>query len=82
MNITHQIKVVGTNGQVSIGKEFAGKIVSIDQIDEGTWLIKSGEFIPDSEKWLHSKEHLDKLNSALDWVGKNPPQDNFESLIK
>jgi hypothetical protein len=31
MNIS-QIKVVGTNGQISLGKEFAGKTVLVDPI--------------------------------------------------
>lgn len=76
------IKIVGTNGQISIGKEYAGKAVSIDQVSEGVWIIKSGEFIPDSERWLHEEKHLRKLNKALDWANKNPPKDNFESLAK
>jgi hypothetical protein len=54
MDIHQQVKVIGANGQISLGKEFAGKMVVIDQISDGTWIIKSGEFIPDSEKWLCS----------------------------
>jgi len=44
--------VVGSNGQISLGKEFAGKMVLIDQVDDGTWIIKSGEFVPDSKSAL------------------------------
>lgn len=76
------VKIVGANGQVSLGKEFAGKMILIDQIDEGTWMIKSGEFIPDSEKWLHRAQDISRLERALAWAEKNEPQDNFNSLIK
>ena len=38
-----QVKVIGGNGQLSLGKEFAGQMVLIDQLDNGTWLIKTGE---------------------------------------
>lgn len=76
------VKVVGTNGQVSLGKEFAGKMILIDQIEEGTWIIKSGEFIPDSEKWLHRKQDAAKLEKALEWTKENKPVDNFDSLMK
>jgi hypothetical protein len=81
--MSHQtIKMVGTNGQISLGKEFAGKMILIDQIDRGTWIIKSGEFIPDSEKWLYQKENLSKLDKAIKWTEKNKPCDNFAQIIK
>lgn len=76
------VKIIGANGQVSLGKEFAGKMILIDQIDEGTWIIKSGEFIPDSEKWLHRTQDTAKLKKALEWAEKNEPKDNFNALLK
>ncbi len=79
---TPQVKIIGSNGQVSLGKEFAGKMVLIDKINDGTWLIKAGEFIPDSEKWLHQELHLTKLNKALDWAEKSKPKDNFDKLTQ
>ncbi|CAN5321521.1 hypothetical protein BH10PSE19_BH10PSE19_13860 [soil metagenome] len=82
MSINHQVKVIGTNGQLSLGKEFAGKMVLIDRVDEGTWIIKSGEFIPDSEKWLYQGNNLIKLQKALEWAKNHPPVDNFEKLVK
>ena len=80
--LQHQVKVVGMNGQVSLGKELAGKMISIEQVDSGTWVIKSGEFIPDSEKWLHEGDNMARLDKALAWAEKNPPQDNFEEIVK
>jgi len=82
MSIHAQVKMVGTNGQVSLGKEFAGKMVLIDQVNEGTWVIKSGEFIPDTEKWLYQGNHMSKLEKALEWAEKNPPKDNFDKVAK
>jgi putative transposon-encoded protein len=38
-----QVKTIGSNGQISLGKEFAGKMVLVEQIEEGTWIIKCGE---------------------------------------
>ncbi|TAK75297.1 MAG: hypothetical protein EPO11_05655 [Gammaproteobacteria bacterium] len=79
----HQmVKIIGANGQISLGKEFAGKTVLIDQVSPGTWIIKSGEFIPDSEKWLYQKDNLAKLEKALEWTEKNKPIDNFDQLVK
>jgi len=82
MSQAHQVKVIGSNGQVSLGKEFAGKMVSIDKIDSATWIIKTGEFIPDSEKWLYQNDNLAKLDKAIQWTKKNKPMDNFAQLVK
>ena len=83
MSLHHpQVKVVGINGQVSLGKEFAGKTVLIDQIDEATWVIKAGTFVPESEKWLYQGKNLVKLENALEWAEKNAPTDNFDELAK
>lgn len=76
------VKIIGANGQVSLGKEFAGKMIMIDQINEGTWIIKSGEFIPDSERWLHREQDMSKLENALTWAEHNRPKDNFSALVK
>ncbi len=82
MGAHQQVKIVGTNGQVSLGREYSGKMVLIDQINETTWVIKSGEFIPDAEKWLHQGDNMAKLERALDWADKNDPIDNFDQLTK
>lgn len=76
------IKMIGANGQISLGKEFAGKMILIDQVSKGIWIIKSGEFIPDSEKWLYQDNNLPKLNKALKWAEKNKPSDNFDKFVK
>lgn len=80
MNMQSQVKIVGSNGQISLGKEFAGKMVLIDSIDESTWIIKTGNFVPDSEQWLHTPEVSKKLNQALEWAEKNAPKDNFDKF--
>lgn len=82
MSQAHQVKVIGANGQVSLGKEFAGKMILIDKIDDATWIIKTGEFIPDSEKWLYQNDNLAKLDEAIQWAKKNKPRDNFAELVK
>lgn len=76
------VKIIGANGQVSLGKEFAGKTVLIDQLSDGTWIIKAGKFIPDSEKWLYQGGNMSKLEKAMEWTEKNKPIDNFDKLAK
>jgi len=78
MNI---IKTVGSSGQISLGKKFAGQTVILNEIDTGVWIIKLGRFIPDNEKWLHRQDVQTELSKAIAWAEKNPPEDtNFEEL--
>jgi hypothetical protein len=76
------VKVIGANGQVSLGKEFAGKTILVDQVSAGTWIIKIGVFIPDSEKWLYEGSNMAKLEKAIEWTEKHKPIDNFDQLAK
>ena len=48
-----QIKTIGASGQISIGKEYAGRHVIVEEIEKGVWLIKTASIIPDSEMWMH-----------------------------
>ena len=75
------IKTVGSSGQISLGKKFAGQTVMLTEIDTGVWIVKLGRFIPDNERWLHRPDVQTELNEAIAWAEKNPPEDtNFEEL--
>ena len=79
---THaQVKVIGANGQIYLGKRLAGKMVLIEQVTEDTWILKPGTFVPDSEQWIHQPPHQEKLDRAIAWAANNQPQDNFEAFI-
>ncbi len=68
-----QIKTIGKNGQISLGKEFAGETVLIDNIEPGVWMVKIGKFIPNNEQWLYQKDNSTKLDEALTWAANNQP---------
>jgi hypothetical protein len=44
------VKVVGVNGQISIGKQYAGRRVQIEEHGIGVWLVRTVTVIPDSER--------------------------------
>lgn len=67
------IKTIGSSGQIALGKQYAGRHVLVEETEPGNWIIKVGELIPDSERWLHSPDVKETLNGALAWVAQNPP---------
>ena len=76
------MKVVGTNGQISLGKQFAGRQVLIEEQEEGVWLVRTATVVPDNERWLHLPAAATQLADALAWAVKNPPSDkNVEQIL-
>ena len=67
-----EIKTVGASGQISLGKQHAGRTVMVDQVAEGVWTIKTAQVIPDDELWLHTPEMRTSLDKALDWSSAHP----------
>ena len=69
---------VGNNGQVSIGKEFAGRQVQIERTTEGLVIISPGKFIPDHHAPFYTKKALDDLDEFDKWVSANRPKEGTD----
>ena len=68
------VKVVGASGQISLGKEFAGRQVLIEEAAPGVWMVRTATVVPDNERWLHTLEVASGLSRALVWAAENPAQ--------
>ncbi len=71
------IETVEANGQIFLGKEYAGKTVMVEETEPGVWVVKLGQFIPDSERWLHDPIAQAKLDEAIAWAEMTPARDNL-----
>jgi hypothetical protein len=70
------IKVIGSNGQISLGKQYAGRQVLVEEQEPGVWLIRTATVVPDNERWLHQPQALADLEHALAWAKATPPSDD------
>jgi hypothetical protein len=75
------VKVIGANGQISLGKQYAGRQVLVEEQESGVWLVRTATVIPDNERWLHQPKAAADLESALSWAQANPPADNNVDAI-
>lgn len=66
------IKTIGGSGQISLGKQYAGRHVLVDELGSGVWLLKLGDFVPDSERWLHEGDVAESLERAVEWAEDHP----------
>lgn len=69
------VKLVGTNGQISLGKQYAGRQVLVEEQEAGVWLVRTATVVPDNERWLHAPQATASLNEALDWAQTHPASD-------
>ncbi len=69
------VKVIGVNGQISLGKQYAGRQVLVEEREPGVWLVRTAIVIPDNERWLQQPEAAADLQKALSWAQANPPVD-------
>lgn len=77
------VKVVGANGQISLGKQFAGRQVLVEEQEPGVWMVRTATVIPDNERWLHEPQAAADLRSALTWAAANPATgSNTDDLMK
>jgi len=78
-----EIKTVGASGQISLGKQYAGRTVTVDRVAEGVWTIKTAQVIPDDELWLHTPEARASLDRALDWSRSHPRSEtDFKAVAR
>lgn len=66
------LTMVDSNGQIFLGKEFAGKQVQVEIREPGVWVIRTVVIVPANELWLHSPEASASLSRAVAWAAVNP----------
>jgi hypothetical protein len=69
------VKVIGANGQISLGKQFAGRQVLVEEQEAGVWLVRTATVIPDNERWLHEPQAGADLSRAMIWSTQHPASD-------
>ncbi|MGE0332880.1 MAG: hypothetical protein AB7P37_19550 [Ramlibacter sp.] len=68
------VKIVGANGQISLGKGYAGRQVLVEEQEPGVWLVRTALVIPENERWLHDPKGRASLQSALEWAARDKPR--------
>jgi ABC-type nitrate/sulfonate/bicarbonate transport system substrate-binding protein len=77
------VKVVGANGTISLGKQYAGRQVLLEEQEPGVWLVRTATVIPDNERWLQHPQTAESLREALAWAQSHPASDaDGEALLK
>jgi hypothetical protein len=75
------VKVIGANGQISLGKEYAGRQVLVEEREPGVWFVRTAIVIPENERWLHEQQAAAELQTALAGAAKTKPVESTVSDV-
>jgi len=77
------VKQVNKQGQISIGKKYAGKKVRVDEYPDGTVVLEPIEIISEFEINLpKSKAFQDRLKAFDRWESNNKPSETDLSAME
>ena len=77
-----KLATVGKNGQISIGKEYAGRSLEIEFFDDGRALLTPGRFVPDHQAPFFTKDAEEQLARFGAWEAKNEPTESSTDAIR
>jgi hypothetical protein len=76
------LKTVGMNGQLSLGKKYAGQRFELAE-EDGVIKLTPLREVPESQDWLKTPEMREKLHRAKKWCQENPPTEtNLDELLE
>ena len=77
------VTVIDENGKISLGKQFSGRQVLIEEREPGVWIARTASVVADNERWLHEAKASADLSAALDWALNHPAtEENADEVIK
>jgi hypothetical protein len=78
-----KIKVVGKSGQISLGKNYAGKTLRLERLNDGRIVLTAVAMVPESQLWTLIEPHRSRIERGLAWAGQTKPREtSVETLLK
>lgn len=69
------IRRVGKRGQVSLGREFADKLMRLEQLGDGRFLLTPVVDVPESQLWTLREPDKGRIKRGLAWAAANPAEE-------
>ncbi len=78
-----EVKVVGESGQISVGKRYAGKMLELRRLEDGSILLRPVAVVPKSQLWALEEPHRSRISRGLEWAASSKPRESDPgSLLK
>src|SRR5437588_1633044 len=78
-----ELKTVGKSGQISLGKNYAGKTLRLDRLADGRIVLTAVAMVPESQLWTLTEPHRSRIERGLAWAAQSSPKEtDLEALLK
>ena len=78
-----ELKTVGKSGQISLGKNYAGKTLRLDRLADGRIVLTAVAMVPESQLWTLAEPHRSRIERGLAWAAQSSPKEtDLEALLK
>lgn len=76
-----ELKRVGQSGQISVGRERAGKLLRLEELEGGQLLLTPVVDVPESQLWTLSEPHKSRIERGLAWATKTPAKETILATL-
>jgi hypothetical protein len=77
-----ELKRVGESGQISVGRELAGKLLRLEQLEDGRLLLTPVVDVAESQLWTLSEPHKSRIERGLAWATRTAAKEtNVAALV-
>ena len=70
-----EIKVVGKSGQISLGKNYAGRALRVDRRRDGTIVLTAVAVVPENQLWTLQEPDRSRIARGLAWASTVAPKE-------
>src|SRR5689334_24989878 len=78
-----ELKTVGKSGQISLGKNYAGKTLRLDRLEDGRIVLTAVAMVPESQLWTLNEPHRSRIARGMAWAAETSPQESDpETFLK
>lgn len=67
-----EIKRVGQSGQITIGRKLAGKLLRVEELEDGRYMLTPVIDVPESQLWTLQEPHKSRIERGLAWAASTP----------
>ncbi len=71
-----EIKRVGESGQISVGRELAGKLLRVERLDDGRLVLTPVVDVAEHQLWTLREPDKSRIERGLSWAAVHTPKES------
>ena len=82
-HLSSELKTVGSSGQISLGKKYAGKTLRLDRFKDGRIVLTAVAMVPESQLWTLAEPDRSRIERGLALAAESAPSEtDLDRLIE